>query len=121
MNQTENNQAQANLQADPNSGVKGILLTITESGRISQQIMGNLNEAEFLGLGSYLSTVIIRDGIIALSNNQVSSLSALDQMTSAIELMQKNLVEGDESCGKESCSDCSPSEDSSQSSENSQE
>lgn len=100
-------------------GVKGILLSITESGRVTSQVMGTLNEAEFLGLGAYLSNVLMKDGILTLSRNQIAEMEALDKIAQALEMMMTGERE-EEICGKESCSDCSPSEDSGQSSEGSQ-
>ena len=99
--------------------MRGIILTITESGQVASQIMGELNEAEFLGLGTYLSNVLMKDGIMALSRTQMAEIDALQKLIQALEEMRGE--KESESCGTESCSDCSPSSDSGQSSENSQE
>lgn len=85
---------------------KGILLTISETGRCQSQIMGTLNEAEFLGLGAYLSNVLIKDGLVALSQNQMSEMEALNSLVDALKMMREGKEEEDK-CGQESCSgDC---------------
>lgn len=112
------NNPNPNLQSSQ-SEMRGIILTIEESGRIKSQMMGNLSEAEFLGLGVYLTNVLMKDGILALSKNQVVTVETLQQLISKVEEM-KEAPKEEEQCGKESCLDCLHSEDSSQSSESSQ-
>jgi len=97
------------------SEMKGVILTIENSGKVKSQIIGTLNEAEFLGLGVYLTNVLMKDGIIALSQNQMATAKTLQQFISDIQRKKE-----EEKCGKECCSDCLPLSDSGSSSESCQ-
>lgn len=102
--------------AGPQPGGRGVLITITESGRIQSQMMGQLNEAEFLGIGAYLSNVLIKDGLVSLSRAQIDEMRALERIAEAMDMMRRDETK-EESCGTELCSDSSPSQGSGQSSE----
>ena len=106
---------------NPKSDIKGIMLTIEENGRVKNQIMGQLNEAEFLGLGTYLTNVLMKDGILALSQNQIATAESLQRVMATLEVMQEVKAEEEEECGKELCSGSCHSQDSGPSSENCQE
>jgi hypothetical protein len=105
-------------QSPSTAGVRGIILTITDEGRVSSQILGSINEAEFLGLGTYLTNILIKDGILALSRNQVATIESIREVVSKLENRDEK---GREECGRESCSDLQPLQDSGLSLESSQE
>jgi hypothetical protein len=96
---------------------RGILVTINENGMINSQVLGHLNEAEFLGIGEYLRNVPVKDGLIHLIRSESALRDVVEQMA---KLLEEMVEKGEEKCLEAQSSDYSPSLDSGQSSESSQ-
>ena len=100
---------------------KGIIATITDNGMIDIQAIGTLNEAEFLGIGAYLSDVLLKDSIRALHKGQGTISKSLDKVCTGLELVATSMTESELlPCGKDSSSEQLPLWDSGSSSESSQ-
>lgn len=88
---------------------RGILVLIDDQGHIRHQVMGQLNDAEILGLGHYLIDIPaavrqIRTGELVSNSMQV--------LASTIERVLRGSEEEKEECLQESSLDSSRSSDS---------
>ncbi len=95
---------------------RGLIVTIDDKGMIKLQSLGSINNAEFLGIGAYITSTPLRDGISAVLRNQMLTGDSLRGMTEILQQMN-----GEESCGKDSFSEQLPSSASGPSTENSPE
>jgi len=93
---------------------RGVMLTIDSKGRVEHRILGSLNEAEFMGLGSYLDSLLTKEGFMTLVRGQNALVKSIGDMT---ETLGKVL----EPCQEESSSESCPSLPSGQSTESSPE
>lgn len=85
MTQDKQNENQTPKQEN---SIKGITLIIDEAtGRVKHQMLGHLNEAELLGFGAYLQTLIIREGMMGLSQNQVAVIESLKRMIEKLNIL----------------------------------
>lgn len=105
---------------------KGIIVTINKEGAVEHQLLGPLNDAEILGLGTYihgldLSSKLARVYEVQIAIAQTSKVIA-DQVKKMLDPEEENEEESKESeeCGKDLSSDSSPPSDSGPSTENSQ-
>ena len=92
---------------------KGILATIDNVGQIQIQPLGELNQAEFLGIGVYIINSMQTDLGLQLLQNHKLLYAGMKK------ILEDNLKDKEsEQCSKESSSGSSPSLDSGQSTEN---
>ncbi len=103
-------------EQQPVPAPKGINLTIKD-GRIHLEVIGDINEAEFLGFGAYITSVPIRNNLHALSGSQQKVAEVLHTMSQVITAADKQ--KEPQSCSKDCCSEYLPSEDSGLSTESS--
>lgn len=96
--------------------VRGLFLTIGESGQVNHQIVGKINEAEFLGLGTYVGKILTREGFTVLVENQKDFAKSIDNL---IKIIVEKEEKEEELCGKVLPSEDSPLSDSGPSLENS--
>jgi len=93
---------------------KGILATIDSNGRIQLQPLGELNEAEFLGIGIFIINSMQTEIGFQLVQNHKLLYAGMKQ------ILEDHLQDKErEKCSKESFSESSPSSASGQSIENS--
>lgn len=95
---------------------RGVFLFIDDEGKIHYQTIGEVSEAESLGISNYLSAVIHDNRANAVLNAQMDVLKGIKSIT---EILSQQAEERSCSCGKDSSEESLPSSDSPCSTENS--
>jgi len=66
------------------SGPRGIMLTIDHRGGINLQILGQVNEAELLGLGAYISSLLPAANMEKLRIAQLQVVNTVNTIEQAL-------------------------------------